>query len=173
MAFNVARKYKNEIEKQMQASLIHSEEEKNSTNQISKNDKIDQINYIQNLEINFLKNKNLNGMFWEKEMEDKKGKYHVKLDKPQNIDRAIMDFEGIVKYIDQNHAIAHYCLAKAYRYKGNDKFVKKHMNKLSEILSNPLNKKWVEYFDKLVPKNEVNKLKVFSNKDNTRAQLLA
>ena len=59
----------------------------------------------------FIKNKNLNG---------------------ENVDRAIRDFEGIIKFIEEDHAIAHYCLTKAYSYKGQNKMAKKHANKISK-----------------------------------------
>ena len=38
------------------------------------------------------------------------------------------------------------------------------MNKVEELLGDPRNKEWLEYFDKLVPKKEMNELKNFSNK---------
>ena len=76
-------------------SYSHSSmNEKKMANGMSRDLKrISQINYIKNLEINFIKNKNLNG---------------------ENVDRAIKDFEGVLKFVDEDHAIAHYCLTKAY-----------------------------------------------------------
>ena len=103
-------------------------------------------------------------------MENKKGTYQVKIEKPQNLDRAIRDFEVIIEFHDKTHAIAHYCLAKAYRYKSDVKLVKHHMSKVSNILANPQHKKWIEYFDKLVPKNEMNELTTFSNKNAAQMQ---
>ena len=104
------------------------------------------------MEINFINNKNLNG---------------------RNVDRAIRDFKGILTFFEESHAIAHYSLAKAYRYKGDYKLVLQHLNKASDILANPSNKKWVEYFDKIVPKNEMNELKHFANNNKMRAQKTA
>ena len=105
-----------------------------------------------NYKSNFVKNKNLNG---------------------ENVDRAIRDFEGIIKFIEEDHAIAHYCLTKAYSYKGQNKMAKKHANKIFEILANPLRKTWVEYFDKLISKNEMNKLKILSTNANIQAQQIS
>jgi hypothetical protein len=95
------------------------------------------------LEINFIKNKNLNG---------------------GNLDRAIRDFDAVVKFIHKDHAIAHYALAKAYCRKGDDKLVRQHMDRVLDILADPLHEKWVGYFDKIVPKNEMNEMKEFSSK---------
>ena len=44
------------------------------------------------------------------------------------------------------------------------------MSKVSNILANPQHKKWIEYFDKLVPKNEMNELTTFSNKNAAQMQ---
>ena len=98
-------------------------------------DKYIEILVYENL---FLLNKNLNG---------------------KNVNRAIRDFEGILKYIEKDHAIAHYCLARAYRKKGDNKTFQKHMNKVVDILADPINIRWTNYFDLLVPKNEMNELK--------------
>ena len=106
-SFDDARNYKTEIEKQMSNSLMHEEKKDNYISQSHK--KISQLAYIKNLEINFIRNKNLNG---------------------KNVDRAIKDYEGIVKFIEGDHAIAHYCLTKAYSYKGQNQKVKKHANKI-------------------------------------------
>ena len=108
--------------------------------------------YIKNLEINFIKNKNLNG---------------------ENVDRAIKDFEGVLKFSEENHAIAHYCLTKAYSYKGQNKMAKKHANKIFEIFANPSKKIWIEYFDKLISKDEMNKLKILSTNANIQAQQIS
>ena len=43
----------------------------------------------------------------------------------------------------------------------NDKLAKKHLNILTSILDNPNNGKWVEYFDKVVPKQDMFELKNF------------
>jgi len=150
MSFEDARNYKKEIEKQMRDSLMHGEKEGNHKSQNQK--RISQLAYIKNLEINFIRNKNLNG---------------------KNVDRAIKDFEGILKFIEEDHAIAHYCLTKAYSYKGQIKMAKKHANKIFEILANPLRKTWVEYFDKLISKNEMNKLKILSTNANIQAQQIS
>jgi len=153
-----AKKYQKEIENQMKASLMHVKEE-NENKENFGDSEIDKLNYIKNLEINFLNNKNLNGAICDKYLENKKGKYRVQLNKVKNIDRAIKDFEGVVKFIEKDHAIAHYCLAKAYRVKGDDKLVEYHSNKVLNILSDPINSKWVEYFDKLLSKKEIDELK--------------
>ena len=50
---------------------------------------------------------------------------------------------------------------------------KKHANKTFEILANPLKKEWVEYFDKLISKNEMNKLKILSTNANIQAQQIS
>ena len=160
---NTAEKYGDAIEEQMKSALMHSEDEDVSKNKAPIDEKIDKLVYIKNLEINFIKNKNLHGASFDKSIETKKGsvkgKYHYKLKKTQNLDRAINDFEEMIKMREPNHAIAQYCLAKAYKYKGNDQLAKKNMDKVFNILSDPLNKKWVEYFDKVVPKEEMNHLR--------------
>jgi hypothetical protein len=46
-----------------------------------------------NLELNFVRNKNLQG---------------------RDVARAVRDFEGVVTFIKPDHAIAHYCLAQGY-----------------------------------------------------------
>jgi len=142
--FDALRHYKN-IEKKInktEASQhgdegFYEERDSKDEERDSKDNDISRLAYIKNLEINFIKNKNLNG---------------------RNVDRAIRDFEGILRFIEKDHPIAHYCLAKAYQKKGNNKLVKQNMKKISDILANPMKKKWVEYFNKLVPKNEINKL---------------
>ena len=70
----------------MQESLTHQENGNNYENQTHK--RISQLSYTKNLEINFINNKNLKG---------------------KNIDRAIRDFEGVLKVIEKDHAIVHYC----------------------------------------------------------------
>jgi hypothetical protein len=62
--------------------------------------------------------------------------------------------------------IAHYCLAQAYRQKGQHKEVKKHINKVTEIISNPKYKKWSDYFNKLVPKSDFDEFKNYSINKN-------
>ena len=44
------------------------------------------------------------------------------------------------------------------------------MNKVEELLGDPRNKEWLEYFDQLVPKKEMNELKNFSNKKATQME---
>ena len=90
-------------------------------------------------------------MNYEKNMENKKGMYQVKIDKKINLDRAIKDFEGVVNYIEKNHAIGHYCLARAYKYKNDKNQYFHHLNKVSDILNDPRYFKWNEYFKKLLP----------------------
>jgi len=94
--------------------------------------------YFKNLEINFIKNRNLKG---------------------RNIDRAIRDFEGIVTFIAPNHAIAHYYLAKAYYKKGNNKLSREYLQKAIAIIADSKNYKWAEYFDKLISQKELGELK--------------
>ena len=48
--------------------------------------------------------------------------------------------------------------------------VQKNINKVQELLADPRNKEWLEYFDKLVPKKEINELKNFSNKKTTQME---
>ncbi len=153
--------YKNEIERQMEEALQHPEEGGNFEEPAKgyEHNVIDILIYTKNLEINFLKNKNLTGKFFDKYLENDKGKYRVICNKKQNLDRTIRDFKGVLTFIKKDHAIAHYCLAKAYSYKGKGKLVKQHMNKVSEILTQ--NKSWIKYFDQLVPKDEMNYLKNF------------
>ncbi len=142
--FEEAQKYRDEIERQMQmGSLFHNEEEKRSEDHTAKEGAIADLTYLKNLEINFIKNKNLNG---------------------GNLDRAIRDFDAVVKFIHKDHAIAHYALAKAYRRKGADNLVRQHMDRVLDILADPIHEKWVGYFDKIVPKNEMNEMRDFSAK---------
>lgn len=97
------------------------------------------LSYTKNLELNFVKNKNLGG---------------------KNIRRAIRDFKGIVKFIAKDHAIAHYCLAKAYRDTNDYQLSNEHLNKTLEILNTPMiGKKWQNYFNILVNKEEYEDLK--------------
>ena len=139
-----------QMEKQMHASLSYENEEDISKDfaYAHEDKRIYELNYIKNLEINFIKNKNLKG---------------------GNVDRAIRDFKGILIFFEKNHPIAHYCLAKAYQYKGDYKLVQQHLNKAFDILANPSNQKWVEYFDKVVPKNALNELRYSTNKDTVQA----
>ena len=172
--------YGDAIEEQMRQSLMHPEKAENLKGEEHKSGKFDELVYRKNLEINFVKNKNLMGKIIDKNVEitsrdqgNKTGEYHFKLNKPQNLDRAIRDFEGIVEMREPNHAIAHYCLAKAYRYKGNDQLAEKNMNKVFDILANPVNRKWLEYFNELLPKNEMNELKHLMNKNKMQEQKTA
>jgi anaerobic magnesium-protoporphyrin IX monomethyl ester cyclase len=162
------KKYEKEIEKQMQDAMMDQNSKEPSRNQ--KNKKISHLAYSKSLEINFLKNKNLTGVTIDKYVENNKRKYQSKIEKPQNIDRAIRDFEAILQFHDNTHAIAHYCLAKAYRHKDDVKLVKHHMSKVSSILANPQHNKWIGHFDNLVPKNEMNELKTFSSKNAVQIQ---
>ncbi len=163
--FAFARKYKNEIEKQMESTLQHAVEPSSKLNHskdLNKSTDIEDLQYVKNLEINFLNNKNLIGLNYEKNMENKKGMYQVKIDKKINLDRAIKDFEGVVNYIEKNHAIGHYCLAKAYKYKNDKNQYFHHLNKVSDILNDPRYFKWNEYFNKLLPED---KIKILKNKN--------
>lgn len=154
-----ATKYGNAIEEQMKAQMMHEGASEKEESLSTEQEEIAELAYIKNLEINFLNNKNLNGLSIDKYIDTKKGKYYAKLDKPINVDRAIRDFEEITKFHDENHAIAYYCLAKAYHYKGNKKLTKMNLDKVSSILSNSLNKRWIYYFNKLVSKKEFNDFK--------------
>jgi hypothetical protein len=174
-----AKKYENEIEyrksveEQMKSLMIHPEKEGNMSlndikerpkKQTSREEKISKLAYMKNLEINLLENKNLTGRIVDTFVETNKGKYYHKTIIPRNLDRAIRDYDTILKYIQKDHIIAYYCLAKAYSYKGNGKLVEKNMNKVQNLLADPQNKEWLECFDKLVPKKEINELKNFSKK---------
>jgi len=99
---------------------------------------LNELAYLKNLELNFIKNIN----------------FHTR-----NLERAIRDFEGITTYIARDHAIAYYCLAKAYDKKGNKDTARKNFKKAVEIISDKKNQKWINYFDKLVPKKEFKELK--------------
>ena len=140
--FEAIRKYKSVAENISKTGAEQHGDEGLSTDQTSEDEEISQLAYIKNLEINFLKNKNLNG---------------------RNVDRAIRDFEGILRFIEKDHAIAHYCLAKAYNYKNNRKLTQQHLDSVDRILANPSNKKWLEYINQLVPQNEMNQLRGLSN----------
>ncbi len=164
-----ARQMKKQIEDQMQTALMDQESKEPS--RYLKNKKISEIAYVKNLEINFLNNPNLNGVSINKSRKNYKGEYQVTIEKPQNLDRAIRDFEAVLRFHDKTHAIAHYCLAKAYKFKGDSKLSKYHMSKISIILANPQHKKWVKYFDQLIPKNEINELTNFSNKDSSQMNI--
>ena len=165
-----AQKYKNEIEyrkaveERTKSLLMHPEDQERFKKNNSREEKIAKLAYIKNLEINLLENKNLTGRIVDTSVETNKGNYHYKTIVPRNLDRAIHDYNDILKYVQKDHAIAYYCLAKAYSYKGNGKLVQKNINKVEELLAEPKNKEWLEYFDKLVPKDEMNDLKNFSNK---------
>jgi len=167
-----AQKYRNEIEyrkaveEQTKSSLIHQENQERFKKQTSRKEKIFKLAYMKNLEINLLENKNLTGRIVDTYVETNKGKYYHKTIVPRNLDRAIKDYDVILKYAREDHVIAYYCLAKAYSYKGNGKLVQKNMNKVQELLADPRNKEWLDYFDKLVPKKEMNELKNFSKKEN-------
>ena len=176
-SFDLVSNFRNAVEKQMQEALMHPENS-NSNFKAPEEKKIDQITYIKNLEINFLKNKNLVGRVINKNIKTNNGNYNYKLNRIKNLDRAIKDFEGIINFIEKDHAIAHYCLAQAYRQKNKHEEVKKHINKVSEIISDPKYKKWANYFNELVPKNEFNEFKNysinknFSNVDNPRSKMI-
>ena len=92
---------------------------------------------------------------------------------PRNLDRAIHDYDDILRFVQKDHIIAYYCLAKTYSYKGNGKLVQKNMNKVQELLADPRNKEWLEYFDKLVPKKEIKELKNFSKKETFQMHRIA
>lgn len=105
-------------------------------------EKISKQAYKKNLEINFLKNPNLNG---------------------RNIDRAIRDFTGILRFIDKEHAIARYCLDKAYRKINDQNKVNENLLALDLILSN--NQEWVKIFDEMLSKDE---FKYYMNRINSK-----
>ena len=132
--FDALREYKT-----AETNNTHTSDESLFGVNISSDDeKISELAYLKNLELNFIKNKNLNG---------------------RNVDRAIRDFKGIIKFIEKDHAFAHYCLAKAYRHKDDFEQARYHMNNVVDMQA--ANHKWIEYFDKLVPINEMNELKTF------------
>lgn len=139
-----AEKYRNEIENNKQVT--------------EKAEKISQLVYLKNLEINLLDNKNLHGKNIDTIVKTKNGNIKFDHKVPQNVDRAIQDFEMIVRSIKKDHVIAYFCLAKAYKYKGNHKLVEENINIVKKLLADPDKREWVEYFNKLVPKNEMNEL---------------
>jgi len=159
----LVRNFRSAVEKQMHDSLMHPENG-NSNFNAPKERKIDEIAYIKNLEINFLKNKNLVGRSINKNIRTNNANYNYKIDRSKNLDRAITDFSGIIKFIEKDHAIAHYCLAQAYKQQNKHEKVNKHINKVSEIISNPKYKKWADYFKTQVPKDEFNKIMNYSIK---------
>lgn len=143
-------KIKNHLEKEMGAALMNP----NSHEKNIKSDAVSQVSLIKDLEINFLKNKNLNG---------------------RNVDRAIRDFKGTLRFIEKGHAIAHFCLAKAYKYKNDVKSAKFHMQSVFDILTHPTKKKraksekyWAEYFNDLIPREELDNLFSFSDMKHLR-----
>jgi len=167
------KKYKDEIEKQMQSAIQHGN---NESKELSTGEEkyliegFDEANYIKNLEINFIKNPNLVGLSIDKDFKNPRGDYHININKKLNLDRAIKDFKGIINYIEKNHAVAHYCLAKAYSLKGDNNLAKYHLNEVSKILADPLLYKWNEYFEKILPQNEVSKLKVAVKKNKSKQE---
>jgi radical SAM superfamily enzyme YgiQ (UPF0313 family) len=166
VVFEATRKYRDAVENKKKSTPMHSDGERTAADPEPGHtplSKLDELMYLKNLEINFLRNKNLVGKYFDRYIENEKGKYHVKYDKPPNIDRAIKDFEGILRFIKKDHAMAHYCLVRAYLSKGDAKTAQQHMNKVSDILSQ--NPKWAEYFDKLVPSYKMNELKKTLNMD--------
>jgi|TARA_B100000586_G_C20103171_1_gene425932 radical SAM superfamily enzyme YgiQ (UPF0313 family) len=163
--FELVRNFRRAIEKQMEDSLMHPENHVSNFKAPTEK-KIEQVAYIKNLEINFLKNKNLIGGVINKNIKTNNGNYNYKFNRLKNLDRAIKDYEGIVRFVEKDHVIAHYCLAQAYRQKGQHKEVKKHINKVTEIISNPKYKKWSDYFNKLVPKSDFDEFKNYSINKN-------
>jgi radical SAM superfamily enzyme YgiQ (UPF0313 family) len=168
------KKYKEEIEKQMQSAMQQGNTEIKETD-IKKEkfliEGIDDSNYIKNLEINFIKNPNLTGLFVEKDFKHASVDYHYTINKKKNLDRAIKDFKGIINFIEENHAVAHYCLAKAYSLKGENKLAEHHLNQVSRILADPVLYKWNEYFEKILPQSEVNKIKSSVNKNTIKQKI--
>jgi radical SAM superfamily enzyme YgiQ (UPF0313 family) len=79
--------------------------------------------YLANLERNFLNSRNLkeNG----------------------NLDQAIRDFKWVIETAP-DHAVAYYCLAKAYDRKGLKKNAEDAFNKVAEIVGR--NEEWQKYF---------------------------
>ena len=94
-------------------------------------EKISKQAYRKNLEINFIKNPNLNG---------------------RDIHRAIRDFTGILRFIDKEHGIARYCLDKAYRKLKDQKKIDENLLALDVILSN--NEEWVKIFKDMLSNDE-------------------
>ena len=168
------KKYKEEIEKQMQLAMQHGNTEIKELD-IGREkfliEGIDDSNYIKNLEINFIKNPNLTGLFVEKDFKHASVDYHYTINKKKNLDRAIKDFKGIINFIEENHAVAHYCLAKAYSLKGENKLAEHHLNQVSRILADPVLYKWNEYFEKILPQSEVNKIKSSVNKNTIKQKI--
>ena len=118
-----ADKYSKEIDKQMMASMMVDGSQNEEKRVLSEyEEETAELAYLKNLEMNFLNNKNLNGMSINKSIETHKGTFHVNLKKSVNYQRAINDFKQILDIHDPNHAIAHFCLYKAYKFKFKNTF---------------------------------------------------
>ena len=64
----------------------------------------------------------------------------------QNYDECIVSFRNVIK-AHHGHAIAHYCLAKAYEGKGEYALAHENKMKFDEIIGNNLFwKDWATYF---------------------------
>ena len=123
-------------------SMMHSDVGEQEKLAYKDDEKVSKQAYKKNLEINFLKNPNLNG---------------------RNLDRAIRDFTGILRFIDKEHAIARYCLDKAYRKLNDKKKIDENLLALDSILSN--NQEWVKIFNEMLSNEEFN---YFMNRIKTK-----
>ena len=114
--------------------------------------KISEQAYRKNLEINFMKNPNLNG---------------------RDIDRAIRDFTGILRFIDKDHAMARYCLNIAYKIKKDEQKINENLKALDIILLE--NNEWITIFKEMIPKDEfsffMNRLNMITNKQLSQKTL--
>ena len=78
----------------------------------------------------------------------------------RNVDRTIKDFEAILRFIEKDHAFAHYGLAKAYKEKNDYKMVEQHLQSIKRIISKT-NNKWKDNFEKLITKENLKQLNDF------------
>ena len=70
----------------------------------------------------------------------------------RDIDRAIRDFTGILRFIDKDHAMARYCLNIAYKKKGDEKMIDENLKALDIILLE--NSEWIKIFKEMLPIDE-------------------
>ena len=126
----------NQIDNQMEHILMHTDEKEEHEKSMNSADITTQMAFQKDLQINFVNNPNFNG---------------------RNVDRAISDFEGILRFIEKDHAFAHYGLAKAYKEKNNYKMVEQHLQSINRIISKE-NNKWKDNFEKLIPKENLKQI---------------
>ena len=83
----------------------------------------------------------------------------------RDIDRAIRDFTGILRFIDKDHAMARYCLNIAYKIKKDEQKINENLKALDIILLE--NNEWITIFKEMIPKDEfsffMNRLNMITN----------